>query len=104
MQVVLTTLARSVLMLLTLAPLALAQGTGEITGTITDATGSIVPGASVRVTNTATGAERNAISNEAGVYSVPALPPATYAVVVELQGFQTQTRRELVLQVQQVAR
>ena len=104
MQAVLNTLARSVGLLLTLAPLAIAQGTGEITGTITDATGGIVPGASVTVTNAATGAQRHATSNEAGVYSVPALSPATYTVVVELQGFQTQTRRDLVLQVQQVAR
>jgi hypothetical protein len=104
MQASLTTLGRSVAMLLALASIALAQGTGEITGTITDATGGVVPGASVRVTNVATGAARHVISNEAGVYSVPALPPATYTVIVELQGFQTQTRSSLLLQVQQVAR
>jgi hypothetical protein len=99
MQAGLTTLARSVGMFLALASTALAQGTGEITGTITDTTGGVVPGASISVTNTATGAARHVTSNEAGVYSIPALPPATYTVVVELQGFQTQTRRNLVLQV-----
>ena len=104
MQARLTTLVRSVGMLLALASTALAQGTGEITGTITDTSGGIVPGASVSVTNMATGAARHVISNDAGVYSVPALPPATYTVVVELQGFQIQTRRNLLLQVQQVAR
>ena len=104
MQAGLTTLVRSVAMLLALASIAFAQGTGEITGTITDTTGGVVPGASVRVTNVATGATRHVTSNEAGVYSVPALPPATYTVIVELQGFQTQTRRSLLLQVQQVAR
>ena len=104
MQAGLTTLGRSVAMLLALASIAFAQGTGEITGTITDTTGGVVPGASVRVTNVATGATRHVTSNEAGVYSIPALPPATYTVIVELQGFQTQTRRSLVLQVQQVAR
>src|SRR5262245_3720720 len=104
MQASLTILWRSVAMLLALASIALAQGTGEITGTITDTTGGVVPGASVSVTNVATGAARHVISNEAGVYSVPALPPATYTVIVELAGFQTQTRRSLLLQVQQVAR
>ena len=104
MQAGFTTLGRSLGMLLAVASVALAQGTGEITGTITDATGGVVPGVSVSVTNVATGAARHATSNEAGVYSVPALPPATYTVVVELQGFQTQTRRNLELQVQQVAR
>ncbi len=100
----LTTLARSIVLLLALGTAAFAQGTGEITGTVTDTTGSIVPGASVTVTNTATGAARHGVSNDAGVYSVPALSPGSYTVVVELQGFRTQTRRDMVLQVQQVAR
>ncbi len=104
MQAGLNLLGRSVGLLLACAAIALAQGTGEITGTIADATGGVVPGASVTVSNAATGAARHAISNDAGVYSVPALPPGTYSVVVELQGFGTQTRRDLVLQVQQVAR
>ena len=104
MQAGLTTLARSVVLLLVLATAVFAQGTGEITGTVTDATGGIVPGASVTVTNTATGAARHGVSNDAGVYSVPALSPGSYTVVVELQGFRTQTRRDMVLQVQQVAR
>lgn len=93
-----------VAVLLAVAADALAQGMGEITGTITDASGGIVPGATVTVTNDATGAARHAVSNEAGVYSAPALPPGTYTVAVELTGFQAQTRRGLVLQVQQVAR
>jgi hypothetical protein len=90
--------------LLTTTADAFAQATGEITGTITDSSRSVVPGATVTVTNESTGTLRHAISNEAGVYAAPALPPGSYTVVVELQGFQTITRRNLVLQVQQVAR
>jgi carboxypeptidase family protein len=98
-----TVMCFAVLLLTTTAD-ARAQGTGEITGTVSDSSGGVVPGVSVTVTNDATGAERHAITNEAGVYSAPALPPGSYTLVVELPGFQTQTRRNLVLQVQQVAR
>jgi hypothetical protein len=98
-----TTVVRFALLLLLTAADALAQGTGEITGTISDSSGAVVPGVSVTVTNEATGAERHAITNDAGVYSAPALPPGSYTLVVALQGFQSQTRT-LVLQVQQFAR
>ena len=104
MQAGLTTLARSVVLMLACSTTAHAQGTGEITGTITDTTGGVMPGASSTVTNAATDAARHAISNEPGVYSVPALSPGTYTIAVELQGFRTQNRRDLLLQVQQVAR
>ncbi len=93
-----------VLLALFAAGTARAQGTGEITGTIVDETRGVMPGAAVTVTNDATGAVRNAVTNESGIYSVPALPPGTYTVVAELPGFQSRTRHDLVLQVQQVAR
>jgi hypothetical protein len=84
---------------------AFGQGsTGEITGTVRDATDALVPGATVVITNEATGATRRATTNEAGIYVVPALPPATYTVTVEHTGFQSQTRRDVLLQVQQIAR
>lgn len=98
------TLACSLALLLISASAAWAQGTGEITGTIVDDTGGRMPGVSVTVTNGATGAVRSSVTNESGIYSVPALPPGTYTVVAELQGFRSQTRRDLLLQVQQVAR
>jgi len=93
-----------VLLLLIPASAARAQGTGEITGTIVDNSGGVMPGVSVTVTTTATGALRSTVTNASGIYSVPALPPGTYTVVAALQGFQSQTRRDLLLQVQQVAR
>jgi hypothetical protein len=50
-----------------------AQTTGSMSGTITDPNGAFVPGASVTVTNNATGASRTATTNSQGVFSVEAL-------------------------------
>ena len=92
-------------LLLTLSLLALAQGpSGEITGTVKDSSGAVMPGASVLLTNAATGAKRTVASNAAGVYGFPALPPGTYTVTVEHVGFQKHTRSDIQLQVQQSAR
>lgn len=82
---------------------ASSQTLGEITGVVTDSTGSVVPNAGITVTNTATNAVRQAVSNEAGNYTVPGLVPGPYTVRVEMQGFRSMTR-SLDLQVQQTAR
>ena len=82
---------------------AFGQTLGEIVGTVTDSTGAVVPGAAITVTNTSTNAVRNAVSNEAGIYSVPGLVPGPYSVKVELAGFRVMTSA-LTVQVQQTAR
>src|SRR5438034_1750402 len=69
---------------------AAAQSTaanGSIEGTITDASGGVLPGVTVTVTNVETGAERSVVTNELGLYRAPLLPLGTYRVVAELQGF-----------------
>lgn len=63
--------------------------TGTILGTVTDATGSIVPGATVTATNTGTGLTRVAVSDEVGEYTFPSLPTGNYSVTTELSGFRT---------------
>jgi hypothetical protein len=78
--------------------------TGEFTGTITDPTGAVVAGATVSVSNPATGVQRSVVTNENGNYSVPALPPGSYNIRVERQGFNSQARNGVELQVAQVAR
>src|SRR6185436_9695625 len=83
---------------------AFSQTLGEITGQVTDATGGVVPGAKIVATNTGTNATRNAVSNDAGVYSFPALQPGAYSVRVEKSGFKTVTRANIQLEVQQNAR
>src|SRR5262245_6555796 len=83
---------------------ALAQTQAGISGVIRDASGAVIPGVTVTVTNPATNFARSAISNEAGVYNIPSLQPGTYSVKVELAGFRTITQNGVELQVQQAAR
>lgn len=75
----------SIILVLT-ATLALAQ-TGSIAGNVQDPTGAVVSGASVTVTNQATGAVNKAESGGSGNYTVPNLPVGVYRVVFEKQGF-----------------
>src|SRR4051794_37584222 len=77
---------------------------GEITGSITDASGGVIAGAIVTLSNPAVNLQRNVAANSAGAYSFAALPPGTYAIKVEMQGFKTEVRNDVILQVGQVAR
>ena len=81
-----------------------AQTFGQITGQVTDASGAILVGASVTVTNTQTNAVREAQTNASGSYVFPTLLPGIYNVKVDLQGFQSKVRNAVELQVQQTAR
>jgi hypothetical protein len=85
-------------------PLALAQigQTASLTGTVTDATGAILPGATVTVSGEALiGGTRVAVSDENGVYRFPALPPGVYKVMAELSGFKTFSQETVRLQLGQ---
>ena len=69
---------------------ALAQvGGGTITGTVTDTSGALIPGAEVTARNEATNVARTAISGDNGVYRIPNLQPGVYEVKVEFSGFKT---------------
>lgn len=81
-----------------------AQTQGEITGEIADASGAVMPGVAVVVTNEGTNVSRQGVTNSAGVYSFPALQPGIYQVRAEKSGFQSIVRNGIELQVQQVAR
>ena len=74
-------------------PLA-AQNSGEITGTVADASGAVVAGAVVTVTNTSTNQVRRVVTNDTGNYSAPFLVPGLYDVTVENAGFKLGTRRK----------
>src|ERR1700693_4995277 len=80
-------------------PFLLAQATGSISGTVSDSTGSAVPGAKVTVTAPATGLSRSSTTNDKGEYVIPLLGVANYNVQVELQGFQTASAQDVRLQV-----
>ncbi len=64
-------------------------------GTVTDASGAVVPGAKVTITETQTGVAHTAQTNESGNYIVPNLPPGLYSVSVEATGFKKETRRDV---------
>ena len=71
---------------------------------MTDPSGGVVVNAAVTVTNPQTNFTRTENSNAAGVYNFPNLQPGIYNVRVEMQGFQSEVRSGVELQVQQVAR
>ena len=71
---------------------AFAQGgstASSIVGTVTDASGAVIPGATVVVKNNGTGTEFNAVSNEQGGFTIPQVDPGSYSVTVTLMGFKT---------------
>jgi hypothetical protein len=81
--------AATALAVLLLPVLAAAQtaATGNIEGVVTDASGAVLPGATVVVRNTETNATREAVTDEGGRYRASALQPGTYEVTVTFSGF-----------------
>src|SRR5262249_49068039 len=79
------------------------QGLGltAVTGRVTDPTGAVIPGVTVTVTNVATSATREVISNEQGIYAATQLQPGTYNVKAELAGFKPKLAQNVVLPVDQ---
>jgi Carboxypeptidase regulatory-like domain len=76
-----------------LSSLAFAQGTGDLVGRVTDASGGIMPGVTVTIEHQATHDTRVATTSGSGDYVFTLLPIGTYSVKIELQGFTTQTAR-----------
>ena len=67
---------------------AMAQQTeARIAGTVSDQNGGVLPGVTVTVTSSATGAARTAVTDDQGRYTITNLPPGTYTVAAELSGF-----------------
>lgn len=60
---------------------------GTIEGTVLDSSGAVLPGVTVTVTNTETGATRAVVTNEKGLYRAPLLPLGAYQLAAELSGF-----------------
>ena len=80
----------------------LAQtNTGSIGGTVTDASAAVISSARVTLTNVGTSSQRTAESNKLGVFGFPALPPGSYELVVEKDGFKRSVRTGIELNVQE---
>jgi len=70
---------------------ALAQGgvTATLSGTVTDSSGAVVPGATISAKNKGTASVTTAVSGADGLFTIPALEPGNYTVTVTMQGFAT---------------
>jgi hypothetical protein len=78
---------------------AQTSGSGSITGTVTDPSGSVIPSASVLIHSTDTGADQSLTTNDAGIYVAPFLRPGTYEITASKAGFTTTARKGIALQV-----
>ncbi|HEX9425264.1 MAG TPA: TonB-dependent receptor [Pyrinomonadaceae bacterium] len=77
-----------------------AQSTSAtLSGTVTDPNSAAVVGAQVTVTNNGTGLKRQATTSGSGAFTIPLLPPSTYTVLVENQGFTPAEIKDVVLNV-----
>jgi hypothetical protein len=77
-----------------------AQGaTATLSGSVVDPNGAVIPGVNVAVINLSQGFQRTTTTNTEGIFVVPLLPPATYTVKAEHQGFTTAEVRDVVLNV-----
>jgi hypothetical protein len=80
-------------------PLLYGQATGSFSGTVSDKTGSVISGATVRATSQSTGLAREAKTDESGHYLIPLLPVANFTIRVESQGFQPAEQKDVRLQI-----
>src|SRR6266516_5604878 len=79
---------------------AWAQATSaQISGTVKDQSGAVLPGVEITATQTATGAKRSTVSNETGNYVLASLPLGPYMLQAELPGFKSYVQTGIVLQV-----
>jgi hypothetical protein len=77
----------------------------SISGTVTDPTGAVIPNAKIKITNSETGVVVfDGISSDLGVYSAPSIPPGTYNIVVQAEGFSQAAITGVTVQVDQRAR
>ncbi len=74
-------------LLLTNVLVAQQDPRGRIEGRVTDTSGAVVPNASVKASNLATGVASNGVTNQQGLYEIPFLNPGEYSLQVEISGF-----------------
>jgi len=79
------------------------QGSGTISGIVTDQQDAAVPGADVRVRNTGTNSMFRTKANEQGFYTAPGMAVGEYEIVTERMGFKRSVRSGITLQVNQTA-
>ena len=84
---------------LLVSPKTYGQGSGSFSGTVTDKSGSVIVGATVKAISEGTGQSREAKTDDAGHYLLPLLAVGNYTLHVEFAGFQTTEQKGVRLQV-----
>jgi hypothetical protein len=87
------------ILLLAAVPTRAQLATAELNGRVADESGAVLPGATVMVTQTATGLVRSVVSDSNGSYLISSLPTGPYRLEVSLQGFRSYVQTGIVLQV-----
>ena len=82
-----------------ICPLLYGQASGSFSGTVTDKTGSVVSGASVKATSQGTGFFRESKTDDSGHYLMPIMPIGDYTIRVESAGFGPAEQKDVRLQV-----
>jgi hypothetical protein len=79
------------------------SNTGEIKGTVTDASGAVVDKVTVTIVNTDTGVKTVSVTNSSGIYDVPSVPTGSYIITFSKPGFKDLVRKGITLQIQTIA-
>ncbi len=82
-----------------LCPHLYSQANGVLSGTVADKTGSVIAGATVKITSQGTGLTREVKTDGSGYYTAPLLPVGMYTIRVESKGFQITEQKDIRLQV-----
>jgi hypothetical protein len=96
--------ACAIAMFVSMPPVLAQTVTGSITGEVTDPSGAVVSKAHVTAENVDTGVRTQALTNDAGVYSLRFLPIGRYKVVVDAPGFSSQTVPPFTLEINQTVK
>src|SRR2546430_17594923 len=94
-------------MFLSCLPVARLRGqtvSTEILGLVTDATGAVIPSATIKVLRLATGDVRTAMTNESGIYVFPLLEIGEYQVTCSTAGFKSEVVRNINVELQKKVR
>ncbi len=82
------------------AGLAAQEFRATVSGSVTDPSGAVIPAAAIEVRETSTGTINRTVSDAAGQYVVPFLPPGNYTITATAKGFEAMTRSGITLQAQ----
>src|SRR5437867_6953153 len=93
------TICALVVWLASISMVAAQATTAQISGTVKDQSGAVLPGVEINVTQTATRAKRSTVSNETGNYVLASLPLGPYMLEAALPGFKSYVQTGIVLQV-----